>query len=446
VIEFLLEGFAAHADDDAIVWNDQTFSYRYLRDEVVRWEQRLAQDGIALGAVTAIEGDFSPTAVALLLALIERRCVIVPLARGAAKRDEFLAQSQAEIVIDVAADDAATFHRTGVRAAHTLYDRLRERGSAGLVLFSSGSTGKSKGAVHDFSMLLEKFKVRRKRQRTITFLLYDHIGGVNTLLHTLSNQGTVITVRSRTADDVLAAIAKHRAEVLPTSPTFINMILLSEAYQRHDLSSLRLVTYGTEPMLESTLARFHAVLPHVTLQQTYGLSEVGILRSKSRDWCSLWLKVGGEGFATRVVDGILHIKATSAMLGYLEHPSPFTEDGWFVTGDAVEVDGEWLRILGRTSELINVGGEKVYPAEIESVLETMPNVAEAGVYGEKHALVGQIVCADVMLAAPEELRAFQRRLRAWCKTRLAPFKVPAKVRLVDGSLGGARFKKRRGVD
>jgi long-chain acyl-CoA synthetase len=428
-----------------MVWRDRPWSYGDLRDRVLAWGRRLDEEAIA-GAVVAVEGDFSPTSVALLLALIERRCVIVPLTRSvASKRDEFLAQARVEIVIEIGDDDDATFARTGLSAAHPLYAILRERGSAGLVLFSSGSTGKSKGAVHDFSALLEKFKVRRKRQRTITFLLYDHIGGVNTLLHTLSNQGTVITVSERSADAVLAAIAKHRAEVLPTSPTFINMILLSEAYQRHDLSSLRLVTYGTEPMLESTLARFHELFPEITLQQTYGLSEVGILRSKSRDSQSLWVKIGGEGFETRVVDGILHIKAKSAMLGYLEHPSPFTDDGWFVTGDAVEIDGEYLRILGRKSELINVGGEKVYPAEVESVLETMANVDEAAVYGEKHALTGQIVCADVVLRSPEELRAFQRRLREHCRGKLAAFKVPAKVKLVDGSLRGERFKKRRNV-
>jgi long-chain acyl-CoA synthetase len=70
-------------------------------------------------------------------------------------------------------------------------------------------------------------------------------------------------------------------------------------------------------------------------------------------------------------DGLLEIKAKSAMRGYLNAESPFTPDGWFKTGDAVEVDGEYIKILGRKSELINVGGEKVYPAEVESVIQLM---------------------------------------------------------------------------
>ena len=94
-----------------------------------------------------------------------------------------------------------------------------------------------------------------------------------------------------------------------------------------------------------------------------------------------------------MVDGLLEIKAQSAMLGYLNAPSPFTEDGWFITGDAVEVDGEYFRILGRQSEMINVGGEKVYPAEVESVLQLMDGVEEVMVNGEENAITGQIVRA-----------------------------------------------------
>jgi acyl-coenzyme A synthetase/AMP-(fatty) acid ligase len=163
------------------------------------------------------------------------------------------------------------------------------------------------------------------------------------MLYTLSNHGCLVTVQDRTADGVLTAVERHRVELLPTSPTFLNMVLMSEAYARHDLSSLRTVTYGTEPMPESTLRRLHALFPDLQLVQTYGLSEVGILRSKSKSSDSLWVKIGGEGFETRVVQGILEIKARSSMLGYLNAPSPFTADGWFVTGDEVEVDGEYLR-------------------------------------------------------------------------------------------------------
>ena len=329
------------------------------------------------------------------------------------------------------------------QATHELYSILRDRQHPGLILFSSGSTGKSKAALHDLTGMLEKFKVRRNKQRTITFLLYDHIGGVNTMLYTLSNSGCIITVRERSPEKVLEAVEKQHVELLPTSPTFINMILFSEAYKHHDLSSLKTVTYGTEPMPESTLKRFHELFPDITLQQTYGLSEVGILRSKSKSSDSLWVKLGGDGFETRIVDGILHIKAESAMLGYLNAPSPFSEDGWFITGDEAEVDGEYFRILGRRSELINIGGEKVYPAEVELIIQQIDNVADVTVYGEKNPITGNIVCAHVRLLDPEDSKAAVLRIKKYCRERMPTFKVPVKINIVDDEMHGERFKKMR---
>jgi acyl-CoA synthetase (AMP-forming)/AMP-acid ligase II len=167
------------------------------------------------------------------------------------------------------------------------------------------------------------------------------------------------------------------------------------------------------------------------------------LRSKSRSSDSLWVKLGGEGFQTRVVDEILQIKAESAMLGYLNAPSPFTNDGWFNTGDKVEVDGDYFRILGRQSEIINVGGQKVYPAEVESVVQEMPEVAEVSVYGEKNAIMGEIVCAAIRLFQTRDTRKFHRELREFCRHRLQEFQIPVRVRLVENALHGERFKKNR---
>ncbi|MHB8900425.1 MAG: ANL family adenylate-forming protein, partial [Thermoguttaceae bacterium] len=407
---------------------------------------RLEEEQIPPGAVTMVEADFSPNAVAMFLALAECGAILVPLTEAVQeKRSEFIDVAQGEISVRVDAEDHAAIVRLDRRADHPLYARLREAGHAGLVLFSSGSTGKSKAAVHDLVPLLEKFRTPRKRLRSISFLLYDHIGGINTMLYTLANAGCLVTVERRSPDSVLKAIADHRVELLPTSPTFINLVLLSEAWQRHDLSSLTTVTYGTEPMPESTLKRFCQAVPHVRLQQTYGLSEVGIMSSRSRSSDSLWVKLGGDGFETRVVDGLLEIKARSAMLGYLNAPSPFSDDGWFMTGDAVEQDGEYLRILGRRSEMINVGGEKVFPAEVESVIQQLDNVADVTVHGEKNPITGQIVCARVTLREPEDPREFTRRLKAFCRERLAPYKVPVKATIVDQSQHSARFKRMRRV-
>jgi acyl-CoA synthetase (AMP-forming)/AMP-acid ligase II len=187
----------------------------------------------------------------------------------------------------------------------------------------------------------------------------------------------------------------------------------------------------------------HESFPQVSLVQTYGMSEIGVLRSRSKDSGSLWMKFSGEGFETKVVDGLLWVRTPTAMMGYLNAPDLFDAEGWLNTQDVVEVDGEYLRILGRDSDLINVGGQKVYPAEIEDALMQMENVRDVAVYGEPNALTGQIVAARFNLHTPEEIGVFKRRLRAFCKGRLAPYKIPVRVEITEREQFGARFKKMR---
>jgi acyl-coenzyme A synthetase/AMP-(fatty) acid ligase len=186
-----------------------------------------------------------------------------------------------------------------------------------------------------------------------------------------------------------------------------------------------------------------AVFPNVEMRQTYGLIELGVLRAKSESSDSLWVKVGGEGYDLRVVDGILQIKADSAMLGYLNAASPFTDDGYFITGDRVEMNGEYMRFLGRESELINVGGQKVFPAEVEAVLLDSELVEEAVVYGQKHPITGKIVCADVQLRGTQDESEARRQIRRFCSERLEPFKVPVKIQFVQGGLHSDRLKRLR---
>lgn len=445
-IDSFLQKFEALSAQDAIVWDDKSYDYAWLSARIRRHIADLSVLGIAPQRVILLEGDFTPSSVALFLALIELGVILVPVTQQSGRNRSFLEIAEVECKVWLEPDDSIAMETTGQNATHPIYKVLRERKHPGLVLFSSGSTGAPKAAVHDFVPLLAKFDTPRQAYRAISFLLYDHIGGINTMLHTLSNGGCLVTVRNRTPDAVLGAIARHRVELLPTSPTFMNLILLSEAYELYDLSSLQIVTYGTEPMPETTLRRFHEIFPGVRLQQTYGLSELGILRSKSRSSDSLWVRIGGEGFETRVVDGILQIKAQSAMIGYLNAPSPFMADGWFDTNDRVEVDGDHLRILGRDSDLINVGGEKVYPTEVESVILEMENVADVVVSKEPNVIVGNIVCARVTLQNPEDPRQFSLRLKAFCRTRMERYKIPSRVVLAEQPQHTERFKRLRTVE
>ena len=142
-------------------------------------------------------------------------------------------------------------------------------------------------------------------------------------------------------------------------------------------------------------------------------------------------------------DGILWIRSEYRMVGYLNAPSGFDVEGWFNTQDRVEVDGDYFRILGRVTDLINVGGQKVYPAEVEDVILAQPNIADVVVTGEKHALLGHIVVAKVRLVEAEPLDALRLRIRKACLAKLTAYKVPAKVLLLEQEIYSARFKKMR---
>lgn len=439
----LLDMMHTHSRAEAIASHSAVMTYDSLLADVASWQKRFTNVGLPAGAVVGMDGQYNAQTVSLLLALMQHNVIIVPLSREAqSHHKEFRDIAQIEYAIGMI-DTAYTIEQIGQRAQHSLYDTLRKHGTSGLVLFSSGSTGKSKAVVHDLSLLIKKFYQPRRPWRTLLFLGLDHIGGINTLFYTLSNGGMAIAPTDRSPSGICQAIQQYRAELLPTSPTFLNFLLLSGAYKTYDLSSLQLITYGTEPMPQSTLDQLARVFPAVRLQQTYGLSELGILRSQSRDSTSLWVRLGGEGYQTKVVDNRLWIKAESTMLGYLNASSPLDDQGYFDTGDVVEVDGEWLRILGRASEVINVGGSKVFPAEVESVLLALDNVEDVVAYAEPNPLTGHIVAVTVKLQHEESAAQFKIRMRRFCTDRLATYQIPTRVRFTSEPLHSERFKRMR---
>jgi long-chain acyl-CoA synthetase len=443
MMTFLIDAMRAQKSREAITSETAMVTYDSLLGKVALWHERFLQSRLPSGIVVGMDGQYNAETVSLVLALMQHCAIVVPLSREPQTRhSEFCDIAQVEYDIRIT-HTSYTIEQTGRQAQHPFFDRLRKQETPGLVLFSSGSTGKSKAVVHDLTLLMKKFQRSRPPWRTLLFLGLDHIGGINTLFYSLSNGGVAIVPRDRSPSGICRAIQQHRVELLPTSPTFLNFLLLSGAYKTYDLSSLRLITYGTEPMPQSTLDRLAQVLPAVTLQQTYGLSELGILRSQSRDSTSLWVRVGGEGYQTKVVDNRLWIKAESTMLGYLNAVSPLDHQGYFDTGDMVEVDGEWLRILGRASEIINVGGSKVFPAEVESALLALDNVEDAIAYAEPNSLTGHTVAATIRLQREESASQFKIRMRRFCNDRLAPYQIPTRVRLTNQPLHNERFKRLR---
>lgn len=206
-----------------------------------------------------------------------------------------------------------------------------------------------------------------------------------------------------------------------------------------------MITYGTEPMPESVLQRLREVLPRVKLLQTFGTSETGIVSTTSMSSDSLYMKFNDGSTEYKIVEGELWLRSTRQILGYLNHPSDsFTDDGWFRTGDLVdEAEDGFLRILGRRKEVINVGGEKVFPAEVESMLLKHPWVRDCRAYGQANGITGQFVAADIVLDAQcaQFEDAALREIRAFARNNMDNYKAPVRLNAVEAIAYSARFKK-----
>lgn len=443
-IETIIERMRGQGDSPAIYWNGQEYSYRQLLEQVDTWRAFLDENGIGANSVCGFVGEYTPQVCALIFALMQQKSILVPFTPALENElQKYLAIAGVEHLIRFDQQAGWNMEKLAFSSKNALISSFQQRNVPGLVVFSSGSTGEPKGILQDCECVMKKFVEPRPGWRTVLFLMLDHFGGFNTLLSTFAYGGTAVCLPDRNPETVCKAIEGSQATLLPTTPTFINLLLASRSYLSFDLSSIKIITYGTEVMPDSTLTQVRSIFRSAQIKQTYGLSELGVLRSKSESDNSLWVKVGGKGFETKVMDNVLWVRSEANMVGYLNAPDPFDAEGWMCTGDHVEVRGEYMRILGRKSEIINVGGQKVFPPEVESVILQDDNVRDVTAFAAKHSLLGSVVHARVSLNAPEDHQTAIERLRKTCVQNLTRFKIPVKFIIADGDQHSVRFKKDR---
>jgi len=280
----------------------------------------------------------------------------------------------------------------------------------------------------------------RNAYKTINFLMFDHMGGVNTLLHTLFNGGTVITPHDRTVDSILDLCDKNNVELLPATPTFLRMLLLSGSVPKKIPKSLKVISYGTELMDQSTLSQLCDLLPKVDFKQTYGLSEFCVLRIKNRSRKDLFIKISGEGVDIKIENKKLFIRSRLCMLGYLNAESPFDRDGWYDTKDIVEEDENgFLKIIGRDSDIVNVGGLKFMKSEVENVILTYEGVAQIKIITKNNSITGQHIEAIIEPKLNTDIDL--NDLKKFLKTNLSSHMRPLKIKFQTIEIS-SRFKKK----
>jgi acyl-coenzyme A synthetase/AMP-(fatty) acid ligase len=203
-------------------------------------------------------------------------------------------------------------------------------------------------------------------------------------------------------------------------------------------SSLKVVTYGTERMDEFTLVELAATLPTVDFRQTFGMSELGILRVKSKSRTSLFMKVGGEGVAWRVENGVLKIKSSTRMMGYLNAESPFDESGWYDTKDLVEIKDDYLKVVGRITDVVNVAGLKFLTSEVEAVVASYPGVSEFKIHVKSNPITGQHI--ELTIQVTGSVIFDEMKFKDFLNSKLPKHMVPRRIQFGNIPVNH-RFKK-----
>ncbi|RBQ32736.1 o-succinylbenzoate--CoA ligase [Arcobacter sp. FW59] len=441
-MSFVIERFKSFNQKKALIFEDISYTYEEFILQIETYKKILNENKIS-SKVVAILGDYSFYNLALFFALYENKNIIVPITTNIQKiQDEFIQESFCKITIKVG-NDELLIQNLEQNHSHDMIEKLITNNNSGLVLFSSGSTGKPKAMIHNLDNLLNSYKDKKeKSMNMLVFLMFDHIGGLNTIFNSLFMGATLIIPKQKDAKNICSLIEKYKIMVLPSSPTFLNLILISGEHEKCDLSSLRMITYGTETMPESLLLKLKNIFPKVKFLQTFGTSETGISTTSSKSSDSLFMKLEDINCEYKIVENELWLRSQTQVLGYLNASmDSFTSDGWFKTGDLVEVLDGFLKIIGRSKEVINVGGQKVLPSEVESIILSLDEIDDCMVYGEKNAITGQTVVCDVVLN--KDIENIKKVIRLFCKDKLDAFKIPTKVNIVEKTNFNDRFKKIR---
>ena len=376
---------------------------------------------ISKGDIVLLVGDFDPISIMTFFKLIELGAIVAPIAEkttsGIEEKSKII---KADFIIN-----KKVLKTNNNKNSHELISSIKQRENPGIIFFSTGTTGEPKAILHDVTLLFDRFNTPRQAYKTLNFLMFDHMGGINTMLHALYNRGTIISPDNRNVKHILDLCEKYKVELLPATPTFLRMLLMSGAIPKKIPKTIKIISYGTELMDQITLNQIVDLLPDVDFRQTYGLSEFCVLRVKNRSKKDLFIKIGGEGVEVKIKNKTLHIKSSNRMLGYLNAHQPFDNDGWYNTKDIVEEDGEYLKIIGRETDVVNVGGLKFMKSEVEEVFLKHKDISQIKIITKTNAISGQHIEAIV---EPNNIDIFEKsEIQKYIKDNLPPHMRPLKL-------------------
>jgi malonyl-CoA/methylmalonyl-CoA synthetase len=458
--------------------NGLAYSWRDLERATAMIANLLQSLGLEEGARVAVQVEKSVEAMLLYLATLRAGYVFLPLntAYQKAEIEYFVGNAEPAVVVCTPANfgwvskiafQAGTQHvftlgddRTGslLQRAGVQRDQhepvVRGDDDLAAILYTSGTTGRSKGAMLTHGNLLSNAEVLKdywgwkKGDVLVHALPIFHVHGLFVALHgALLNGSKMLWFARFEPRKVIEKLPE--ATVFMGVPTLYTRMLAEPTLTKQACRNMRLFISGSAPLLLETFNEWKERTGHTILER-YGMSETIMLTSNPYD-AKLGERRGGTvgfplpGVSVRVRDdqgqdvpvgeiGGIQVKGPNVFKGYWRMPEKtaeeFTADGWFRTGDVGKVDERgYVTIVGRSKDLIISGGYNVYPAEIEGYLNDMPGVAESAVVGVPHPDFGEVGVAIVIPKPGAQLEGEQ--LIAHLRSQLANFKIPKRCFVVE---------------
>lgn len=328
---------------------------------------------------------------------------------------------------------------------NALIKAAQEKGLPVFLVRTSGTSGnKFKFIAHDADNFIKKYhQVKNHFDKTIAFSPADTIAGVETLLEAITHQNVLVSDKDKiTPHKAAELIARFQVDYFQTTPSFLNLMLIAKAFDPAKMSGLKKVAYGSEPALSSSLLAIKNSLPNLEFKHTYGMSEIGILATITDQADPGRFSFNESINQSKIEEDSLYILTSTRMLGYLNYANQ--PEGWFKTGDAAKRDEDgYIKILGRSDDLINLAGRKFYPHEVEDLLIRVAGAEDVSVIAEKNALIGNIIVAKFLISENEDEDQFRERLKIFCEKSLPTFMCPHKIIVTREPFITSRFKKER---
>ncbi len=323
-----------------------------------------------------------------------------------------------------------------------LSDKLQGVQEAFIVKTSGTSGMKNKFVLHQTELFLDKFSQRAPTfDRTVNFFPPDSIAGIEILLECMVHGKTLVNPGLDVVPSIVTdLLVKEKIDFLHVTPTFLNLMLLSGGLDSSQLINVQSIAYGSEPAQKNILEKIKALSPKTELRQIYGMSEIGLLKTVVHSDDPAWFQLDEKINPWRENDGFLEVQSESAMVTYLNHEKEVL-NGWFATGDSIQVKGNLLKVVGRSDDVINVAGKKFHPIELEELLMEMEGMDDVMVTAEPHELIGNSV--HVRVSSRIEENEFRKKFKIFLEEKVPAWMRPQRVIFDQNTDVSVRLKKRR---